>query len=133
MSGADRAGALEEVTAELVAREPVFHRRELGTTREDYLAQTADDFWEVGASGTVYGRDEVIDTLVRRGATPGDERWALAEVRCRPLGEGTYALTYLLDQAGRRTRRLTIWRRGPDGWKVEYHQGTPADPAGPCS
>ena len=120
---------LEDVQAELVAREPIFHQPELGTTREAYLAQTAGDYWEVGASGQVYGRDFVIDTLVRRGKVPGDEDWVVSDVRCRPLGPGTYALTYRLDQDGRLTRRLTLWRREPDGWKILYHQGTVIQPA----
>jgi hypothetical protein len=51
------APALTKVQAELLAREPIFHKPELGTTQEDYIAQTAEDFWEVGASGQVYGRE----------------------------------------------------------------------------
>jgi hypothetical protein len=42
----------------------------------------------------------------------------------RRLGPDTYLLTYTLDQAGRRTRRSTIWRRSEDGWQILYHQGT---------
>jgi hypothetical protein len=112
------------IEAELLAREPIFHKPELGTARADYAAQTADDFWEVGASGRVYERDFVLDALVRRGKVPGDEHWVISDSRCRQLGERTYALTYRLDEAGRLTRRLTLWRRDPDGWKVLYHQGT---------
>jgi hypothetical protein len=108
----------------LIAREPIFHRPELGTTREQYAAQTADDFWEVGASGRVYELDYVLDRLVERGKVAGDEDWVISDVRCRNLGTSTYALTYRLDQAGRLTRRLTLWRREPDGWKALYHQGT---------
>jgi len=48
--------ALERVEAELIAREPIFHRPELGTSREDHLSQTAEDYWEVAASGRVYDR-----------------------------------------------------------------------------
>lgn len=114
----------DDVTAELIAREPIFHRPAFGTTREAYLAQTAEDFWEVGASGRLYDRDVVIDELTRRGKVPGDEHWVVSEARCRPLGPDTYALTYRLDQAGRMTRRLTLWRRERDGWKILYHQGT---------
>lgn len=44
---------LTEVLAELVAREPLFHRKELGTSRMNFQATTAPDFWEVGASGKV--------------------------------------------------------------------------------
>lgn len=115
---------LDAVKAELVAREPIFHQPELGTTREAYLAQTAEDFWEVGASGRVYGRGGVVEGLVRRGKVPGDEHWKLSDAQCRQLGPDTYALTYQLDQGGRLTRRVTLWRRDPDGWKILYHQGT---------
>ncbi len=116
---------MEDVERELLAREPLFHRPELGRTRADLLAQTAADYWEVGASGAVHGRELVIDTVVRRGPVPGEEAWEVSEPRCRALGDGTYALTYRLDQAGRLTRRLTLWRRTPDGWQALYHQGTP--------
>lgn len=115
---------LDDVKAELVAREPIFHRPEFGTTREAYLAQTAEDYWEVGASGRIYDRDGAVEGLVQRGKVPGDEHWVVSDARCRELGPDTYALTYRLDQAGRLTRRLTLWRRSPDGWKVLYHQGT---------
>lgn len=119
-----RAPALDAVKAELVAREPIFHKPELGTTREAYLAQTAEDYWEVGASGRIYDRDGVVEGLVARGKVPGDEHWVVSGARCAQLGRDTYALTYRLDQAGRLTRRLTLWRRDPDGWKIIYHQGT---------
>jgi len=61
---------------------------------------------------------------VARGKIPGDENWVVSEVRLRPLAASTYALTYRLDQAGRLTRRLTLWSRDADGWRVLYHQGT---------
>ncbi len=35
-------------------------------------------------------------------------------------------LTNLLQQGGRRTRRATVRERTPGGWRVVYHQGTPA-------
>jgi hypothetical protein len=120
----DDPTALERVRAELVAREPIFHRPELGTSREDYLAQTAEDYWEVGASGRIYEREGVVDGLVARGKVPGDEHWVISDARVRQVGETTYALTYQLDQAGRLTRRLTLWDRDAGGWKILYHQGT---------
>ena len=46
-----------EVMRELVAREPIFHRPEWGTGREDFARMTAPDYWEVGASGKVYERE----------------------------------------------------------------------------
>ena len=115
---------MEDVEAQLLAREPLFHRPELGMTRADLLAQTDEDFWEVGASGAVHTRELVIGTVLARGPVPGDDRWVVTEPRCRALGDDTYALTYRLDQDGRLTRRLTLWRRTPGGWRALYHQGT---------
>ena len=115
---------LRAVEADLLAREPIFHKPELATTRADYTAQTADDYWEVGASGRVYDREFVIHTLASRGKVPGDEDWVVSDARCRRLSADTYAFTYQLDQAGRLSRRLTLWRLDPDGWKILYHQGT---------
>jgi hypothetical protein len=115
---------LKGVEDELLAREPIFHKPEFATRRADYAAQTAEDYWEVGASGRIYDREGILDGLVERGKVPGDEDWVVSDVRCRELGADTYAFTYRLDQAGRLTRRVTIWRREPDGWKALYHQGT---------
>jgi hypothetical protein len=121
------AGDREElaaIEAELLAREPIFHKPEFGTSRAAYLGQTVDDYWEVGASGSVYERDFVVEELVRRGTVAGDRDWVIDDSRLRVLGPDTFALTYRLNQAGRLTRRLTLWRRCPDGWKILYHQGT---------
>jgi hypothetical protein len=117
-------GDLERIHRELMAREPIFHKPGFGTGLEDYLAMTAGDYWEVGASGRVYDRDGVVRGLVDRGKVPGDEHWIVSDAQVRRLSDNTYAFTYQLDQAGRLTRRLTLWREDPDGWKILYHQGT---------
>ena len=84
---AQHARVLEErVLAELRDREPIFHRPELGTTRADFEAQTAPDFWEVGASGQTYDREVVWAALADRYANPGDDPWETTGFRCRPLG-----------------------------------------------
>ena len=114
------------VLDELRAREPLFHRPELGTRAEDLEAQTAPDFFEVGASGRLYGRRHVLDVLLRRFAGDGGEDpWETSGFHCRALGEDTYLLTYTLRQDERVTRRMTAWRRTQRGWQVLYHQGTP--------
>ena len=50
---------LKDVLAELMNREPPFHRTELGTSREAFETMTAPDFVEVGASGTVYDLESI--------------------------------------------------------------------------
>jgi hypothetical protein len=65
---------LLDVLTDLQRREPIFHRRELGTTRADFEAITASDFWEVGASGDIYSREQVWASLERRYADT--DHWA---------------------------------------------------------
>jgi hypothetical protein len=114
----------DEVMTVLLAREPLFHRAELGTDRASFEAMTADDFREVGASGRVYDRNHVLDVLDRRMADPPVEAWSVTDPGCRALGPDTYLVTYLLDLDGRITRRATVWRHTATGWQVLYHQGT---------
>lgn len=57
------------VLDELAAREPLFRRPEFGTTRSDFAAMTAEDFWEVGASGRRYDREFVLDVLDERAGS----------------------------------------------------------------
>lgn len=118
---------LDGVLAELIGREPIFHRLEHGTGRADFEAQTAPDFWEVGASGRVYSREVVWATLVERYADPGyaaGDAWQTSDFACREIAPETYLLTYVLRQGERTTRRLTVWRRSAGRWLILYHQGT---------
>jgi hypothetical protein len=61
---------LQGVLSELIRREPLFHRPEFGTTRADFEAMTAPDFWETGASGRRYSRAHVLDVLEERYKEP---------------------------------------------------------------
>lgn len=116
--------ALASVLEELRAREPIFHHPEFGTARADYEAMMDDGFWEVGASGKRYSREFVLAVLEERRRNPVEDRWETRDFHCRALGADTYLLTYTLRQDARLTRRATIWRRAPQGWKIVYHQGT---------
>ena len=131
---------LLEIQRELADREPIFHRPEYGTTRMDFEAMTAEDFWEVGASGMRYDRSHVLDVLEERAARPrDDEHWTTEDFYCQQIAEGNYLLTYTLRQGARVTRRATLWRRQASAcqpsvgqssarqsssWVIVYHQGT---------
>ena len=115
---------MDAILKELSAREPIFHRRELGTGRDDLLAMTDHDFWEIGASGKAYSREFVIEMLMERYKTPESDDWSCQDFAVRCLGQDLYQLNYVLNQPGRRTRRTTLWRRAPTGWKIVFHQGT---------
>lgn len=118
------APELAGVLNELVAREPIFHRPELGTSRTDFENMTEASFWEVGASGRRYSREYILDELEKRSGTASEEDLHAYDFHCLELAENLYLLTYTLNQGTRRTRRSTIWRRSDQGWKIVFHQGT---------
>lgn len=116
---------LMQITAELSAREPIFHRPEFGTTRADFEKMTSEEFWEIGASGRVYTRPFILDELEKRYSAPYEDVWEATGFECRRLAVDVYLLTYtLLQNKMHLSRRATIWQRTSEGWKIVFHQGT---------
>lgn len=114
-----------DVLDDLKKREPIFHHPEFGTTEQDFLNMTDSEFWEVGASGRIYNREYVIKILLERYQNPDyKDAWETKDFQCLEIAPDNYLLTYTLLQGTRITRRSTIWRCTPDGWKILYHQGT---------
>ena len=116
---------LHSVFDALRRREPIFHTPEFGTTVSDFESMMAPDYWEVGASGRRYSRAFILHHLSQNppvdAASAG---WRSYDHGLRLLGPDTYLFTYTLLQADRPTRRATIWRSTPEGWRILYHQGT---------
>lgn len=113
------------VLEELRRREPIFHTPEFGTTQADFAEAMAPDYWEVGASGKRYDRAFILLHLEQ--SPPVDAAsagWTSYGHGLRRLGPDTYLFTYTLCQGERVTRRATIWRKTPQGWRILYHQGT---------
>jgi hypothetical protein len=112
---------------ELRRREPIFHTAAFGATAAEFERSTAPNYWEVGASGRRYSREFILAWAGRSLSHFVDAEasgWRTEDFGLRRLGPDTYLLTYTLDQAGRRTRRSTIWQNSEDGWRILYHQGT---------
>lgn len=113
------------VLEELRQREPIFHTERFGHSLADFERSTAPDFWEVGASGRRYSRDFILQMRSREELVDADKAgWIASGFALRRLGPDCYLLTYTLDQAGRLTRRATIWEKTAEGWRILYHQGT---------
>jgi ribonuclease HI len=85
----------------------------------------ADDFVEVGASGTRYSRAEIIAATPR----PLDVEIPLPEFAVCQLSETVALVTYVSveRQPDRRARRLSVWARADGRWLLRFHQGTPVD------
>ena len=114
----------DDVLSALLDREPIFHRRHHGTTRAALEAMTAPDFFEVGASGRVYTRADVIDLCPERYKSPEALIAEVTEPKLRKLAHECWQLYYVLIEPDRVSRRNTIWRRVGGSWQILFHQGT---------
>ena len=116
---------LQPILEELSSREPIFHTQRFGRSLEDFERSTAPDFWEVGASGRRYNRAFILSMREREELIDADTAgWKASGFGLRRLAPDCFLLTYNLDQAGRLTRRATIWERAHESWRILYHQGT---------
>ncbi|NNM58654.1 MAG: DUF4440 domain-containing protein [Legionellales bacterium] len=118
---------------ELKLREPIFHHPEkFGKTKEDIENQMCDEFWEVGASGNIYTRQDVIETLLERYNDQNyQDIWETSDFKVTQIAPDNYLLTYnLIQNHSRHTRRSIIWRKVNGRWKILYHQGTVIDGGG---
>lgn len=116
---------LETVLHELRQLEPLIYAANDGAMRSHFERLLAPDFWEVGATGRVYDRAFVLDTLAQRQQQPRKEAWHTFDHAVRQIEAHHFLLTYALQQPTRLSRRATLWRRSPEGWQMVYHQGTP--------
>ena len=87
----------------------------------------ADDFVEYGRSGRTYRLAEAL-AVARQ---PIEATLPLPAFQARLLGPGVVQVTYesAVVYAGRveHARRSSLWTRGPAGWRLCFHQGTPFD------
>ncbi len=116
----------EKILEELKAREPIFHHPDkFGSSKQDILNMTCNEFWEIGASGNVYTREYVVNVLLQRYGDPNyQDIWKTKDFKLIQIAPDNYLITYVLIQEERITRRSTIWRMENSHWKIVYHQGT---------
>jgi hypothetical protein len=115
-AGADRAWTAEEA----LLRDEVRHDPVL------LAALLAENFHEIGQSGTHWDRESIVGALSAE-PTVGNRAIVIDERRADPLGEHFVLLTYRLDFGGRRSRRSSVWRLDGDEPVVVFHQGTSID------
>jgi hypothetical protein len=89
-------------------------------------ALLTEDFFEIGASGRVWTRDEILDSLVSEAySAPVIEDFA-----CQQLVKDVVLVTYRAmrsdEETGQRsvTLRSSIWMKKPGKWQMRFHQGT---------
>jgi len=121
------------MTAELLATlrelEEALHSNEVRRNPKRLERLLHSEFEEIGRSGRRYDRAEMVRGLLEGGEMP---QVVSSNYTAILLTEGAALLSYdsaLVDHGGkpyRKSRRSSLWLKSPDGWRLRFHQGTPA-------
>ena len=109
----------DPVLAEVIALERALLDPATRADRAALMRLLHPDFREVGVSGRTWDRDAMVEELVARPATAASPE----DVAALRIAPDVVLVTY----ATPGSLRSSLWRRGPAGWRVVFHQGTPVD------
>jgi len=96
--------------------------------RARVAALLTEDFEEIGASGRVWTREQILDLLV----TETYQAPMIEGFDWRKIAHGVVLVTYRTvrsdPQMGERTTALrsSLWTEQAGVWRLRFHQGTPA-------
>lgn len=88
-------------------------------------------FVEIGASGRVYSRDEVLAEFA--GAPPAYDVWA-QDFRVQAVAPDAFLLLFRTAHVethgglSRHVARSSLWVSTDGAWRLRFHQGTPTEP-----
>lgn len=83
----------------------------------------ADDFREIGQSGRLWEKSDIIAALVLSEQPPASA--VVSERDERLISPDTVLLTYRLAFGDRSSRRSSLWRLEGGTMRCFFHQGTP--------
>jgi GNAT superfamily N-acetyltransferase len=114
----------------LLGLEVALARRDEAAIPGGYEAVLADGFIEIGASGRVWMRPEMLVALT---AEPPNDAIDIERFEVTPLGDDAVLATYdavsrAPDGTHTRSRRCSTWIRRGGRWQLRFHQGTPVPP-----
>lgn len=113
--------AAELLRAEMLLLDPAVRR-----DRARVSALLADDFFEFGASGRAWQRDEILELLATEQYAPP----VLEDFACHRIADDVVLVTYrtvrVNSESGSRESALrsSVWTRRASKWTIRFHQGT---------
>lgn len=86
----------------------------------------APGFFEFGASGSVWQREDTLAALPQEGVSTEPPAILSWDYQAISLSPEVVLVTYRADKSdnGGQTLRSSIWRKNGDSWQMEFHQGT---------
>ncbi|WP_340377916.1 DUF4440 domain-containing protein [Streptomyces sp. SS7] len=98
---------------------------EVRASRERVLALLDPEFEEIGASGRRWDAETIL-AVTGDGEVSAEAPVEVGEMTGTLLAPGLVHLTYVSEHRGRRVWRSSLWRLTATGWRMYFHQGTPA-------
>jgi hypothetical protein len=95
---------------------------------QDVADLLADEFVEIGSSGRVFNKQQILESLQHEEPT----QRSMTEFRSTLLAPGVILTMYRVIRLNRSdapllsSLRSSIWRLQDGRWKMVFHQGTPA-------
>lgn len=85
-------------------------------------ALLAEDFEEIGASGRVWSRDEILALCTSESTD--DAPIEVIDLRADRLSEDLILVQWESRRGDRRALRTSLWCRESTQWRLRHHQGT---------
>jgi len=113
----------EKLKEELKALEEKHINLEVRSSPAELDQILADEFWEIGSSGRVYGKKECLEAGVVL------TEMTLHNFEIQPLAEDVVLSTYFIEDKtrNRNTLRSSIWKFIDGRWQFYFHQATITD------
>ena len=114
------------ISSILLNNEERLLRADIRTSPAALSALIADEFIEIGSSGRIYSKQEVIEALQKEPPFEG----SIAEFEGRQLTPKIFLITYRMVESQKNTAqprmstRSSIWKQIDGQWKIIFHQGT---------
>lgn len=124
MKGSDLFMHLRDLEVEL-------HRLDTRQNKARLEQLLHPDFVEFARSGRRYSRPEVLAEFAAAGAALESVR--VEQFEAAAIEDGAVLVTYAsahesaTGHVHRRTLRSSLWVETESGWRMRFHQGTPAD------
>ncbi|MDF1624341.1 MAG: nuclear transport factor 2 family protein [Pseudohongiella nitratireducens] len=117
------------VLSELKALEKELHQAGVRKSAHRLAALLHDSFTEIGRSGQIFTKQEIIDALSSEKET---DVWS-QDYSCQQINDDLYLLTYRCARVrsdgslNRYSHRSSLWQRINGEWQMRFHQGTPTE------
>lgn len=117
-----------EIHEQLYDLERQLHSYAVRSNRDLLTTLLSPNFFEFGASGRLWTRQDILDRLPTED---GKTRIEARDFRAHSLSSDIILVTYISrriseDATSHEFLRSSVWKKHGESWKMEFHQGTPA-------